>query len=437
FSGANGSARLSACPGVSTKEVLLDRAGETADITCAASGSINVKAVAASPSIEVLKQSPINVFGILFPRLIRIVLTTGQSVTTGSPVAASPDNTEPVLVELLDENENPYGSFQLDPGESVDVGFERVDAPDPDRVILNVLSGEVTLTVTGQTVTLAAGQTQTFARDVTPPAVHCAAPDGVWHAADVSLACTADDSASGLADAADASFTLSTSVPGGAEDSNASTGSRTVCDRAGNCATAGPFGGNRVDKRPPDITISAPTNSTYLIGQAVAANYACADAGSGVASCSGTVVSGAGIDTSTVGQHVFNVTATDRAGNTSSRSVSYTVSYNVCLLYDPAKANRSGSTVPVKLRLCDAGGNNLSSPGVVVHAVGVTRLSDSTSLEVVDAGNANPDFDFRYDPALGGYVFNLKTTGYGAGTYALNFVAGGDTTVHAAQFKIR
>ena len=29
-----------------------------------------------------------------------------------------------------------------------------------------------------------------------------------------------------------------------------------------------------------------------------------------------------------------------------------------------------------------------------------------------DAGHANPDEAFRYDAALAGYIFNLKTTGY-------------------------
>jgi hypothetical protein len=174
-----------------------------------------------------------------------------------------------------------------------------------------------------------------------------------------------------------------------------------------------------------------------VIGQAVAANYTCTDAGSGVATCSGTVANGGSVDTSTVGVHVFSVTATDHAGNSASKSVSYTVSYNVCLLYDATKANKGGSTVPIKLQLCDAAGHNVSAPGIVVHAVGVTRLSDNTSLDVTDAGNANPDFDFRYDSGLRGYIFNLKTTGYGAGTYALNFVAGGDPVVHSAQFKIK
>ena len=41
-----------------------------------------------------------------------------------------------------------------------------------------------------------------------------------------------------------------------------------------------------------------------------------------------------------------------------------------------------------------------------------------------DSGNANPDFDSRYDAALEGYIFNLKTTGLTTGTYNLNFTVG-------------
>jgi hypothetical protein len=62
------------------------------------------------------------------------------------------------------------------------------------------------------------------------------------------------------------------------------------------------------------------------------------------------------------------------------------------------------------------------SPGVVVTAVQVVKLSDSTTAQVTDAGDANPDSNFRFDPTLGGsggYAFNLKTTGLSTGTYAL------------------
>ncbi len=97
--------------------------------------------------------------------------------------------------------------------------------------------------------------------------------------------------------------------------------------------------------------------------------------------------------------------------------------YAVSLLYDPSKAAKSGSTIPIKLQLV-SGGVNVSSPSLVVHAVGVLKVSDSTSSVVVDAGNANPDFDFRYDASLAGYIFNLKTTGL-SGTYNLKFTVNG------------
>jgi hypothetical protein len=66
-----------------------------------------------------------------------------------------------------------------------------------------------------------------------PPTVLCGAPDGLWHAANVSISCFAYDENSGLANPADAAFSLSTTVPIGSEDGNASTGSRQVCDVAG------------------------------------------------------------------------------------------------------------------------------------------------------------------------------------------------------------
>src|SRR5581483_7259915 len=76
--------------------------------------------------------------------------------------------------------------------------------------------------------------------DGVPPTVSCAAADTAWHASDVSIACSASDTGSGLASAGDAAFTLTTSVQAGTSTANASTDSHQVCDGAGNCVTAGP-----------------------------------------------------------------------------------------------------------------------------------------------------------------------------------------------------
>jgi len=116
------------------------------------------------------------------------------------------------------------------------------------------------------------------------------------------------------------------------------------------------------------------------------------------------------------------------------------VKYQVCLLYDPTRAAKSGATVPIKLQLCDSGGNDLSSSGLTVHAVSVTQVSTSISGTIEDSGNANPDNDFRFDSTLGitgCYIFNLKTTGLSTGTYSVNFTVTGDSFVYAADFQIK
>jgi streptogramin lyase len=114
--------------------------------------------------------------------------------------------------------------------------------------------------------------------------------------------------------------------------------------------------------------------------------------------------------------------------------------YSVCSLYDPNKATKSGSTIPIKLQLCDGTGNNLSSPNITLHAVSIIQTSTSISGQVQDAGNSNPDSDFRFDSSIGGtggYIFNLKTTGLATGTYNLNFTVTGDTAVHTAPFQVK
>ena len=129
--------------------------------------------------------------------------------------------------------------------------------------------------------------------DMAAPTITCAAPDGAWHADNVALACTASDSGSGLANPADASFTLTTTVADGSEVANATTGSRVVCDNAGNCATAGPIAGNKIDRKKPVISLITPEDgATYKFNHATIAQYSCADGGSGPVTCSGSVPNG-------------------------------------------------------------------------------------------------------------------------------------------------
>jgi len=160
--------------------------------------------------------------------------------------------------------------------------------------------------------------------DQAPPVVRCDAPDTSWHAANQTVGCTASDDGTGLAQAADASFTLSTNVADGTETANATT-TRQVCDLADNCstATAGPF---KVDRKSPSVAIDSPRDDPHVApGAQLPAAFSCADGGSGIASCTGSTADGQPLDTSVAGRHELTVTATDGVGRTTLRSAGYTV----------------------------------------------------------------------------------------------------------------
>ncbi len=119
------------------------------------------------------------------------------------------------------------------------------------------------------------------------------------------------------------------SVPQGAEVDTGSLGTKTftvdASDVAGNSASKS-VTYKVVDATPPGITVTAPAEgAVYAVGEHVAADYECTDAESGVASCVGGVALGAAVDTGSIGEKTFTVDASDNAGNTASKTVSYTV----------------------------------------------------------------------------------------------------------------
>ena len=93
---------------------------------------------------------------------------------------------------------------------------------------------------------------------------------------------------------------------------------------------------------------------------------------SGVVTCTGkdgttAKATGATLDTSTIGLHVFTVQSTDVAGNLSTKAFQYRVAYAICLKYDPTQAKNIGSTVALALQICDAQGTNLSAASHHTH----------------------------------------------------------------------
>ncbi len=277
--------------------------------------------------------------------------------------------------------------------------------------------------------------------DRAAPLIGCAAPDGAWHAANVSLACTAADTRSGLADEGDAAFSLSTSVPAGTETADAATGSRRVCDVAGNCATAGPIAGNRVDRRAPSISVPSPADgATFTLRQIVAAGYGCADGGSGVASCSGPVADGARIDTATVGAKTFAVAARDAVGNTASSSHAYRVIYDFAGFFapvaDPPAVNvvQGGRTIPLKFSLHGDHGLGVLAPGAPFsERIACDGSAPSSAAPATSTSAAGLTYDAREDQ----YHYGWKTEKAWNGTCRRLTLELADGTVHRAMFSFK
>jgi hypothetical protein len=140
----------------------------------------------------------------------------------------------------------------------------------------------------------------------------------------------------------------------------------------------------------PTVTITTPADgATYLPGQNVSADYACADSDGTVASCVGPVPDGQPINTATSGNKTFSVTATDNDGATGTKTVSYRVAVvaSLCrgtvlrvLGFDPVTAN-PGET-PCVTRTKRLGGvNSRPSTGGMLGNL----LSNSLGGSVLEA----------------------------------------------------
>jgi hypothetical protein len=105
----------------------------------------------------------------------------------------------------------------------------------------------------------------------------------------------------------------------------------------------------------PSVTLSSPSDgAVYTVGQPVLAVYSCGDGagGPGISSCSGPVASGRPIDSSSVGKHVFAVTAISADGQTITTSVSFTVQPpSNRLLGKPVVKRRPGGRFVVTVKL--------------------------------------------------------------------------------------
>jgi hypothetical protein len=182
----------------------------------------------------------------------------------------------------------------------------------------------------------------------------------------------------------------------------------------------------KADSDKPTVKITRPKEGAdYKLGQNVKASYKCAEQnkkhGSGLDSCVGTVPNGSAINTSSVGDHTFTVTATDKAGNVTTVTHHYHVHYAWTGFYSPI-TNTSSS----KLNLVHAGdliklGFGLGgNRGLNIFAGGspssVAVSCPSWTPHSVPAAGAGAVAGLSFGVASGHYSYGWQTDPSWAGT---------------------
>ena len=244
-----------------------------------------------------------------------------------------------------------------------------------------------------------------------------------WFKAPVTATFTGTDGVSGFdADAAETD-TKTGSSPAGVEGAAVQIQSPAFTDYAGNTTAA------NAASQSFKIDLTKPTNvaftgdgvqdgSSYYFGQVPAAPTGCSaeDALSGVKGCAVT-----GNYSTAVGQHTLTATATDKAGNTETATLTYTVlAWSTKGFFSPINMSSStmkvwntakgGSTIPAKFEVF-AGNTELTDPAVA--GMGYRRVScqtgDVVTDEIEQVITSTNQLGLRYDSTAGQFIYNWKT----------------------------
>src|SRR4051794_26156191 len=194
----------------------------------------------------------------------------------------------------------------------------------------------------------------------------------------------------------------------------------------------------KVDAEKPSVTVTRPTaGDVFPLGKVVTAAFKCVDRESGMDTCVGTVPNGANLDTSSVGDHTFTVTATDKAGNVTTETRHYAVVYTWNGFFSPIT-----NTETSKLNLVHAGdlvkvGFSLNGDrGASIGTFGSSPIAcpSWTPHSVPEAGDGTtPGLSFGV--ASGHYTYGWQTEAGWAGTCRRFSLTPNDgTAAHTADF---
>jgi hypothetical protein len=181
------------------------------------------------------------------------------------------------------------------------------------------------------------------------------------------------------------SFWAQTTGPGAVFRFNIASG---AADRGPLPSAAGAFGicvrGTRtaaIDNAPPSIALVRPADGeAFRVGERATASYRCTDDAHGtrIASCTGSVPSGARLDTASVGTKTFKVDASDVAGNGASVTHTYTV----------FRTHRVVLSIVFK-------GRSRPGGGLLLTSLKITRLTRGARVELRCAGGRKKGCPFK------------------------------------------
>jgi len=213
-----------------------------------------------------------------------------------------------------------------------------------------------------------------------------------------------------------------TDVPGGLVHWTFS--SANYADENGDVAIVITEAGGTTDTTPPTVTITLPVDgASYILNEPVYCSFSCSDNLDPNPSCSATndgdrrhrdhpILNGAAIDTSKLGNHVFEVIATDAAGNKTTLTYTYSVVLKFQELLPPYATGKKhhhkiGDTILLEWQYTDYYGVPQKSAGAnpVVMMVGP------------HAGRAPGKNDLRYDAAAKTWIYTWKTKGHKEGSW--------------------
>jgi hypothetical protein len=271
--------------------------------------------------------------------------------------------------------------------------------------------------------------------DKTPPVIASVtdvAPNAAgWYRTNVLVSLDGSDALSGLASL---SLPMMVSTEGAGQEVVGA-----AEDNAGNQSAASAV--LNIDKTSPEVTLAVPSDgAVYVLNAAVHAQYQCADALSGIASCVGSAATGAALPTGSIGEYTFSVSAADVADNAASRTHRYAVRYAFSGFMAPigsgVNAVSGGQTVPVTFSLRDARGALLSSPSAVVSIGSAPSACDGSGAGAMTPAQTAGGSALRAGGSQQQLMFNWKTEKSWTGCRVLALQLS-DGATHTAVFRFK